>query len=264
MSVTTRLVLALLACGASGCATARLVGDPAPATPDTGASRTVVIEPFFELAELQTSTRTEYARLSSNPYGFGGGFGPGFGGTNTVAITRQVQEKPLFAKPVMLAELQARLLAEVQRRRPSWRVTSTGGAGLIKSGDVTVVRTIIEGNELVESNRPLKNLAFGFGLLIWPLQIVNAWPVEETMRVYGLLERFVVDANGLSMRMVKYPSQPDYAVNLAGVTSTRHEFGLDVAYEEGLLADERPRTGVLVTGFIDRLAAAVIASVEEP
>jgi hypothetical protein len=257
-----------LLCLGSGCATARLVGERAFTPEDPRVERTVVIEPLFELAELQTSTRTEYTQLSSSPYGFGGmGFGSNFNsmnsmGGNTIAVTREVQEKPLFAKHPMLVELQARVLAEVQRRRTAWRVTSTGGAGLLK-GNVSIVRTVIQGNELVESNRSLKNLAFGFGLVIWPLQLVNISPVEETMRVFGILERFNVDAAVLPTRLVKYPSQPDFAVNLAGILSVRHEFGLDVAYEEGLLADEKPRTRVLVDGFVDRLASAVIAIVEE-
>ncbi|MFT3709693.1 MAG: hypothetical protein QM817_18860 [Archangium sp.] len=255
------LFVALLS---SGCATARLVGEKAPFAPDPGVQRTVIVEPFFELAELVTTTQTRY--LSTNPYSMGsfGGFntfGPSTGGS--VPITTQITEKPFIARPSTLVQLQTRILAEVQRRRPSWRVTSTGGAPLLK-GDVTIVRTVIQGYELVESDRTLKNLAFGFGLVIIPLQFVNIDPVHETDRFYGLLERFSVDANLLGTRMVKYPTQPDYAVNLAGVPSVRHEFGLDVAYEEGLLADEKPRSGVLIEGFVDRLASAVIAIVEEP
>lgn len=248
---------------ASSCATARLVGQRAVTPKDSGLARTVVIEPLFEMAELQQSTHTEYATLGYGNTGFGTGFGS-FGptGPTTVAITRQVQEKPFFAKAPTLVELHRRVLVEVQRRRPSWRVTSTSGAAVLE-GDVIVIRTIIEGDELVESNRMLKNLAFGFGLLIWPLQFFNITPVEETVRVYGLVERFGLDAVGLKARLVKYPSQSDYAVNLAGATPLRRPFGLDVSYEEGLLADERPRSGVLLDGFIDRLATAVIALVEE-
>lgn len=265
MSMRPHAIL-LLALFGSGCATARLVGEPSFVPDDPRVERTVVIEPLFELAELQTTTRTEYARLG-NPMSPGfGGYG-GYGGfnsmNNTVAYTRQVQEKPYFARPVTLAEIQRQVLTAVQRRRPTWRVTSTGGAGLLK-GEVSVVRTVIQGNDLVESNRTLKNLAFGFGLFIWPLQLVNITPVEETTRVYGLLERYQLDSAVLPTRLVKYPTQPDFAVNLEGVPSTRHEFGLDVAYEEGLLADERPRNPLLVQGFVDRLAAAVIAIVEEP
>jgi hypothetical protein len=100
--------------------------------------------------------------------------------------------------------------------------------------------------------------------VILPLQFININPVEETVRVFGLVERFNVDATTLPTRLVRYPSQPDYAVNLANVSSVKREFGLDIAYEEGLLADERPRPKVLIDGFIDRLASATIALVEEP
>ena len=254
--VLPRLMPFVLLTLLSGCATAKLVGDRAFTPEDPQLARTVVIEPLFELAELQTSTRTEYATLGSGYSSFGS-MAP-----NTVAITHQVQEKPFFAKPTTLVEVQHRALAEVQRRRPSWRVTSTSGAQLLK-GPVTVVRTIIEGNDTVASDRTLKNLAFGFGLLIWPLEFINLNPVEETVRVYGLVERFNIDATSLQQRLVKYPSQPDFAVNLANVPPLRRPFGLDVTYEEGLLADERPRPNVMIEGFVDRLASAIIALVEE-
>lgn len=257
MRLAALVLLTLL----SGCATAKLVGDRAFTPEDPQIARTVVVEPLFELAELQTSTRTEYATLGSG-YGSYGGYG-GFGRPSSIAITRQVQEKPFFAKPTTLVEVQQRVLTEVQRRRPSWRVTSTSGAQLLR-GPVTVVRTIIEGNETIASDRTLKNLAFGFGLLIWPLEFFNINPVEETVRVYGLVERYTLDASALQSRLVKYPSQPDFAVNLASVPPLRREFGLDITYEEGLLADERPRPHVLIDGFVDRLASAFIALVEEP
>lgn len=260
-----RLVLpVLIAVLASGCATAKLVGERAFTPEDPRVARTVVLEPLFELAELQTSTRTEWATLGTGygSPGFGFGMTPLGAPGQTVAVTRTVQEKPFFAKPETLTEIQRLVLLEVQRRRPSWRVTSTAGAPLL-SGPVTVVRTVIEGNETIATNRALKNLAFGFGLLIWPLQLVHVTPVEETVRVFGLLERFELESAGLSQRLVKYPSQPDFAVNLAGFTPLRRPFGLDLTYEEGLLADERPRPAVLVEGFVDRLASAVIALVEE-
>jgi hypothetical protein len=79
-----------------------------------------------------------------------------------------------------------------------------------------------------------------------------------------MVERFPLEAAALKDRLVKYPTQPDFAVNLAGLEPERRQFGLDVTYEEGLLADERPRGPVLVGGFVDRLAAAIIALVEEP
>lgn len=256
-----RLLLPLLLVTASGCATAKLVGPRAEVLADPGTPRTVVIEPLFELAELKTSFRTEYATVNGMGYGSGFGYGRGFG-PSTVAVTREVREKPFFARPPVLNAVHERVLAEVQKRRPSWRVTSTSGAPLL-AGQVTVVRTVIEANELMSSDRPLKNLAFGFGLIILPLQFINIDPVHETQRVYGIVERFELEGGELNRRLVKYPSQPDFAVNLAGLQQLRREFGLDVSYDEGLLADERPRAGVLVEGFVDRLAAAVIALVEE-
>lgn len=251
---------------ASSCATAKLIAAPSALPADPQLPRTVIIEPLFELAELQTSTRTEYATLGTG-YGTADlAFGMGLGGlgspSGTVAITRQVQEKPFFAKPTTLAEVHQQVIALVQQRRPSWRVTSTSGAPVLE-GPVMVVRTVIEGNDTIATDRPLKNLAFAFGLVIWPLQLFNLTPVEETVRVYGLVERFQVDANGLKQRLVKYPSQPDFAVNLANVPALRRSFGLDITYEEGLLADERPRSPLLISGFVDRLATAVIALVEE-
>ncbi len=255
---------------ASGCATAKLAGKPSETPPDRGIARVVVIEPIFELAELKTTLRTDYATMSNSfaPMsgfgGYGGYYSPGFGGgPSTVAVTREIREKPFFAKPDVLVEVHRRVLAEVQKRRPSWRVTSTSGAPVL-AGPITVVRTVIDGNELIASDRSLKGMAFGFGLVIPPLQLIHIDPVHETQRVYGLIERFSMQGQDLKGRLVKYPGQPDYAVNLAGIQQLRREFGLDVEYTEGILADEGPRALVLINGFVDRLASAAIALVEEP
>jgi len=260
---------ALLLTLASGCATARLVGDPPVATRDPGVARTVVLEPFFESAEWRSRTTTEYVQVSPDPlamgYGMGYGYGYGYGYSgmpSTVALDRQIIEKPLFARVEVLADLHRRLLGELQKLRPSWRVTSTSGLPLI-TGPVSVVRTVIAGNDLVSSDRTLKNLAFGFGFVIWPLEILAGFPVQETQRAFGALERFEADAVALRSRLVRYPTQPDSAVNLSGFTPLRHEFGLDVAYEEGLLANELPRTNVLIEGLVQRLAVAMVAIVEE-
>lgn len=262
-----RIAAALVCLLTSGCATARLVGERATVPPDPGQLRTIVIEPLFEVADWQTTTKTEYARVMSSP-GFGGvglGYGPSMGtmAPSTIAMSRQVQEKPLFARPAVLAEVQRRLIPTVQKLRPAWRVTSTSGAPVL-SGEVVVVRTIVEGNEIIESDRTLKNVAFGFGLIIWPLEILAAMPVRESERVFGRVERFALSAELMKSRLVRYPTQPDYAVSLEGLSPLRREFGLDVTYEEGLLANEAPRANVLIEGFVERLAAAVVALLEEP
>ncbi len=226
-------------------------------------ARVVVIEPLFELADFRVSRRTEYANVGGLSSGMGLGYRGGLYGPSTVAVTREVREKPFFARPHILTEVHRRVLREVQRRRPSWRVTSTSGAAQL-SGPVTVVRTVIDGDEVSATDRPLKSLAFGFGLLLWPLQFINIDPVHETVRVFGIIERFPVIGEDLGPRLVRYPQQPDFAINLSGIQQLRREFGLDVAYDEGLLADETPRGQVLVDGFVDRLASATIALVEEP
>jgi hypothetical protein len=263
------LLLSLLAAG-TGCATAKLAQEKSVFPPDPGVERNVVLEPLFELADWKLTTRTDYAYVSPGafgsapgPFGYPGyasgrGFGPG-----TVPVTTLVSEKPFFARNDVLVELHRRLLMEVQNRRPSWRVTSTGGAGLL-SGATVVVRTIIEGNEVTVSDRALKGLCFGVGLLIWPLLLCAAQPVEETEYVTGLVERFTTTADVLETRLVKYPTQPDYAVNLAGIAGLRRPFGLEVTYREGVVANEAPRRGVLIEGLVDRLATAIIAIVEEP
>lgn len=259
-------VLLLLA--VTGCATAKLAQDRAFFPPDPGLPRTVVLEPLFEMADWQTSTRTEYAQVVGSPYSpYRSTALMGYGGSSysptTVAVTREVQEKPLFARTEVMAEIHRRLLGELQRRRPSWRVTSTSGASALK-GEVTVVRTIIEASPTAASDRALKNLALGFGFVIWPLQLIHIDPVHETVRVVGLLERFGTLGESLEQRLVRYPTQPDFAVNLSGLSALRRPFGLDVAFTEGVLANELPRAAVLIEGFVDRLASAVIAIVEEP
>lgn len=262
----TRGLLAFVLFTASSCATAKLAMAPSVVPPDPGLPRNVVLEPLFELADWKTTTRTEYATLAPGygPYGPGPyGYGPSGFGSGTVPVTTTVTVKPLFAQAEVLAELHRRLLREVQARRPSWRVTSTGGANLL-SGEAVVVRTIIEGHEVTVSNRTLRGFCFGAGLVLWPLLYCAGLPVEETEHVTGLVERFTTGAEDVQARLVKYPTQPDYAVNLAGVPSLRRPFGLDVTYQEGLFANEGPRRGVLVAGLVDRLATAIVAVVEEP
>jgi hypothetical protein len=259
-----RLLPALLLTCA--CATVKVVGPPVVATPDPSVHRTVVIEPFFEAADWQSVTKTEYAHVYGG--GYGGMYGPGMMGTGmgpgqTVAIQRRVEQKPLFAQVPSLEIEHRTVLEAVQQLRPSWRVTSTSSLNSL-DGPVTVVRTIVRNHETVESNRAFKNLAFGFGLLIWPLELFNIQPVTETQRVYGALERYTTDGAAAKSRLVRYPTQPDFAFNASGYTPLGHAFGIDVTFEEGLLADETPRQRVLPEGFAQRLAAAIVAIVEEP
>lgn len=272
----------------SGCATARLVGERPPLTPVVaGPPRVVVLEPLFDRAEWKTSTRTELLSpppgavpmgsglpMGSMPIGstvgvgvgstFGPSpFSPGFAGSAApVAVTRTVTEKPLFARATSLQLIYERVLPVVRALRPGWTVL-TPGAAATQPRDAVVVRTVIDNDELVESDRTLKNAAFAFGLVLLPLQIIAAFPVQETQRVTGSLEKAPATAEELRKRLVKYATQPDFAVNLSGLPTRRQGFALDVAYEEGLFADEAPRTSELVDGFVERLAYAIVTLVEE-
>jgi hypothetical protein len=231
------------------CAAARVVGPPVVIPPERGQTQAVVLEPFFETAEWKTEvSRTQNAWTTM-----------GRPVIREVVTTR----KPMLTEVDALSEEYRQVLAHLKRLRPNWQVVTTSGVATV-DGPVTVVRVIIETHQTIGTNRPLKNAAFSFGLLIWPLQIYNFWPVTETERIYGILERYATDSNTVKTRLIRYASQPDAAFNASGLTPLKRDFGLDVTYEEGLLANETPRKGALIGGFSERLASAVVALVEEP
>ena len=239
---------ALLA--ASGCATARLVG-PAPATaPDPGGARVVVVEPFFENAEWRLTTRTERAQV----YGV---YGP-----QDVTVSRQVAEKAVYARVESLAAEHAAVIGAVQRLRPSWRVLSPGALPPVE-GPVTLVRVVVGEAETVGSDRALKNLACAFGVVLPPLWLVLLDPVHETQRINGRLVRFDAEAPEVRARLLRYPTQPDFAVDTRGLAPLERAFGYELELEEGALASEASRDPVLVQAFAARLAAGVVAIVEE-
>lgn len=253
-------------CGAlvlwvSSCSAARLVGDPLRPPPPDAMPRVVLLEPFFEAADWQLTRRIEYVQGSAfaDPWAFSGYPSVGSG---TTAVERVVVEKPMLARVERLAEAHAKLRRLLQSWRPSWRMVSAREAPSLR-GQVMVVRTVVGNTSTLESDRTLKHLAFGFGLVLLPLQIWAAQPVRETMRVHGWLERVSLEGQALAQRLVQYATQPEPAVSLNGLMPERQAFGLDISYEEGLLADEGPRRSVLVDGFVERLALAVVALVEE-
>lgn len=243
---------------------------------EAGPPRVVVIEPLFERAEWKTSTRTEFVERGALAMPPSPGLetmalgGPSLspspldsaGASSQLTVTRTTTEKPLFARPAVLAAIHERLVPAVAALRPHWTIVAPGAAPTIKR-EAVVIRTVLDGNEIVESDRPLKNAAFAFGLVLLPLQIITAFPVEETQRISGQLEKVAVEQGALQQRLVKYATQPDFAVNLSGLKAKRQPFALDVQYEEGLFADETPRPAVLVEGFVQRLAYAIVTLVEE-
>ncbi len=251
---------ALLLVAATGCATTRMVGEPPFVPADPGFARTVVLEPFFEEAGWQTTTTTENNPLSTPSSSLG------FGSTalfnRDLTVTRVSQDKPLYARVPALATEHRLALEVVRRLRPSWTVLSTS-AVVGRTGPVSVVRVVVGDHQKVESNRSLKTMAFTFGLIILPLQLFQLMPVEETDRVVGQVQRFSLDDAAVGPRLLKYPTQPDFAVNLSGLEPLTRQFGLDLPYEEGLFANEAEHDAALIEGFAQKLAAAIIAVVEE-
>jgi hypothetical protein len=223
---------------ATGCAPALLVGARPPREPMVaGPARVVVVEPLQEQAPWKRAP-------------VAGGRAPA------------TSDKALFSRPATLAALHERVTKAIGALRPSWTVLSPSTAQESRR-PLTVVRVSIGSNELVASDRPLRNAAFAFGLVLLPLQLIAAMPVEETQRVTGQLEVAPVPAGGLGSRLVKFANQPDFAVNHAGLVVRAQPFALDIEYQEGLFADETPRPGVLLEGLVERLAFAVVTLIEE-
>lgn len=206
-----------------------------------GPARVVVLEPVQEQAPWKRT--------------------PGGGGRDP-ATAPAASDKALFSRPATLAALHERLVKTVCALRPTWTVLAPSSAQE-RRRPLTVVRVSVGANELVASDRTLKNVAFAFGLVLLPLQLIAAMPVEETQRVTGQLEVAPVPAGGLGSRLVKFANQPDFAVNHAGLVVRAQPFALDIEYQEGLFADETPRPGVLLDGLVERLAFAVVTLIEE-
>lgn len=58
------------------------------------------------------------------------------------------------------------------------------------------------------------------------------------------------------------PSQPDFAVDTRGLSGTAQPFGLELSYNEEVNSSATAQETVLVQGFIERLATAIVALVE--
>lgn len=252
------LFIASLLC--VGCSAAKHMGPPLVNVPKKREPPvTVILEPFFEQARLVVTESTRTATVT--PMGPLGPTAWHGGVPRSVAVTERVEEKPLLARVATLTDLHSRVLFEVKRRRPEWNVQSTGALTQTE-GPVTIIRTIVGNSEIIESNRSVRTFAFGFGLVIWPLLILAAGPVEETERVYGMLYQYDADAEALTTKLIRYPTQPDFAVDTRGLKAREQRFGLDIRFEEGLFAPLNSKDPVLIDGFALQLAGAVIAITE--
>lgn len=240
-----------------GCAAAQLKGPKLVQVPPKRGATVVVIEPLFEQAQTVINEKAQTAQVSPIGGGYYGGYGQ-----QTVTVVQKVAEKPLLARVPVLTDLQAKVMQKVKTARPDWEVASTAVLKGQSSGDVVLVRTIVRDTVTVGSNRSFRNLSFGFGLVIWPLLYFAAQPVEETQRVYGTLYRYETDASAFKGRLIRYPTQPDFAVDTRGIPFREQPYGLDIEYEEGLFANDLARDPVMIEGFSDQLANAIIALVE--
>jgi len=155
------------------------------------------------------------------------------------------------------------VLEVVKGLRPTWQVVTPAEASRGLSRPAVAVRTVITGSGLVASDRAPKTAAFGFGLVVLPLLIFAALPVEETQLVVGALQTVTVEPKVLVQRLTRGPSGVVDGLNVTGLSLTRRAFALDVEYDEGLFADERPRAEVLREGFIEKLAFAIVTFIEE-
>lgn len=242
-----------MAIALSACAPARLVG-PGPVPPPVVQPPpvVVVVEPFFENATVQTRPQSETVTTWS-----------GRGAPRDVTLVREVSEKPVLARIAALEAEHRIVVDEVRKLRPGWHVVSTGELNKqTLLGPVRLVRVIVGDGEVISSNRTLKRVATAFGVIIWPLLLVNLSPVEETQRIHGTMTLYEAEASTLAPRLLRYPTQPDFAVDTRDLPAVVQPFGLDVAYEEGLFANDARRTPVLLRGFSERLAVAVVALVE--
>lgn len=226
---------------------------PPAVPPDKGEARVVVIEPFFENTQWETKSRAERAQVmgtySLTP--------------RDVTVVREVAEKPLYAQVRALEHEHRGALAALQRLRPGWRVVSPSALGTV-DGPVTVVRTVVGEVELVESNRSSKTFTLVLGFFLPPLLLLQMDPVHETQRVHGVVSRYDADAAEVRKRLLRYPTQPDAAVDTRGWVPLSRPFGLDVEFEEGVMASDESRAPVLVSALAQRLAVAMVALVEEP
>jgi len=255
-----RALVPLFACGIlSGCAAARWVG-PAVATPPVSRGPVaVVIEPFFESAEWKQTQRAESVETypSTNGYGAYGPYGGFGGGPQRMTVYRDVPEKPSVARiPALNAEHQT-VIQEVARMRPAWQVLSTA-ALTTHSGPVDLVRVLVAEIRPGESDRTLKNFTSAIGLGIPAIFLT----VHETQVISGTLTRYQTDAENLRNHLIRYPSQPDYAVDTRGLAPTEQPFALEVEYEEGVFGPEKARDSAVVDGFAHALAVSVVAVVE--
>lgn len=232
--------LAVLAAAAAGCAPTRILHRrPVPAPRPAAERLTVALEPFFENAEVVY--RRDLAEVS-----------PADGSLRTrqyVEVTTPV--KPFLARPESLDEEHRRALALVRKLRPTWTVVSTAELAPLE-GLVVLVRTVVGKTTPAGSDR----------WVVATLPLLWAANITEVVNVDGVLARYTLDAPQLQERILRYPAQPDFAVDTTGLAGRSQPFTFDLEYQEQVFTDPRAHDEALLAGFSERLAEAVVALVE--
>lgn len=210
----------------------------------------MVVEPFFENARFDRKPWLQNYTTWS-----------GGGAPREETVYREVQVKPVFARVPSLEVEHRIVIDEMRKLRPDWKIVSTGELPAIH-GPVKMVRVVVGDDEVVGSNRAMLTLATTFGMIIWPLLLVNVNPVREVTQVQGSLTLYDADAADLRARLLRYQTQPDYAIDTRELTPRVQPFAVNVEYEEGIFANEERRGPALLRGFSERLAPAIVALVE--
>ncbi len=234
--------LAAVALAASwGCAPSKIVRRGPAVLPNPAAEHlTVVLEPFFENAEPFYKRDLEERFVTDS-----------LGRTSRQYVQVEVPVTPFLAKQASLQKEHQLALEAIRKLRPTWQVVSTADLPPLQ-GLVVMVRTVVGKSTPAGSDR----------WVISTLPVLWAATITETLNVDGVLARYLVDADKLRDRILRYPAQPDFAVDTTGLEGQQQPFTFDLEYREQVFTDPKTHDAALIGGFADRLAEAVVALVE--
>jgi hypothetical protein len=234
-------VVAALSLAGAGCMPARIVSRrPAPQPRPAAERLTVVLEPFFENADPFYKRDLEERFVTDH-----------LGRTSRQYVQVEVPVTPFLARQQSLRKEHALALEAIRKLRPTWQVVSTSDLPPLE-GLVVLVRTVVGKSTPAGSDR----------WVISTIPLLWASPITEVLNVEGVLARYLVDADALRDRVLRYPAQPDFAVDTTGLQGQSQAFTFDLEYQEQVFTDPKTHDEALLRGFADRLAEAAVALVE--
>lgn len=229
------------AAGSQGCAPSRIVQRRPPPQPRPAAEHlTVVLEPFFENADPLYRRDLQERWVTDS-----------VGRTERQYVQVEVPVTPFLAKPQSLQKEHQLALEAVRKLRPTWQVVSTADLPPLQ-GLVVLVRTVVGKTVPAGSDR----------WVVSTIPLLWASNITEAVNVDGVLARYLVDVDKLRDRVLRYPAQPDYAVDTTGLEGQSQPFTFDLEYQEQVFTDPKTHDAALLGGFADRLAEAMVALVE--